>query len=152
MEKAVASKDDVELYPDPNPHCGICRWRIHCDEKRHADDHLSLVAGISKLQIGELKRRAVASTTELAGVPLPLQWKPDRGAVQSYEKIREQARIQVQGRAAKQIIYETLPIVSGFGLTCLPAPSHAVLTGQRPVPWNKGKLTGAKKPLQPKHV
>lgn len=123
LGEAVASKNEDGLYPDPNPHCEICRWRIHCDEKRHADDHLSLVAGISKLQIGELKKHAVASTAELAAVTLPLQWKPERGAVQSYEKIREQARIQVQGRAAKQTIHETLPIVPGFGLTCLPAPS-----------------------------
>ena len=123
LENAIASDGGGELYPDPNPHCEICRWRLHCDDKRRADDHLSLVAGISKSQIGELKRRAVMTTAELAVVPLPLQWKPERGATQSYEKIREQARIQVKGRTAKQVIHETLPVVAGFGLTCLPAPS-----------------------------
>jgi uncharacterized protein len=44
---------------------------------RHTDDHLSLVAGISKSQIGELKKHTV-TTAELAAVPLPLQWRPDR--------------------------------------------------------------------------
>ena len=55
--------------------------------------------------------------------PVPIPWKPERGAVQSYEKVREQARIQVEGRAAGRTIHELLPVVSGFGLTRLPPPS-----------------------------
>jgi uncharacterized protein len=56
-------------------------------------------------------------------MPIPLQWKPDRGAAHSYERVREQARIQVQGRSQGQVIYETLPVVEGFGLCLLPPPS-----------------------------
>jgi predicted RecB family nuclease len=123
LERAVTSKTEIESYPDPKPHCEICRWRIHCDGKRRADDHLSLVAGISKSQINELKTHNVTTTTTLAAIPLPLQWKPERGAVQSFEKIREQARIQVQGRADGKVVHETLPLAPGFGLACLPEPS-----------------------------
>src|SRR4029450_10499784 len=123
LEKAVTSASDAELYPDPNPHCQIGRWRVHCDGKRHADDHLSLVAGISKSQIGELNKHAVTTMAGLAVVPVPLPWRPDRGAVQSYEKIREQARLQVDGRSRGQIVHETLPVVAGIGLASLPAPS-----------------------------
>jgi uncharacterized protein len=123
LEKAVKTDHSDTLYPEPNPHCEICRWRNHCDKKRHADDHLSLVAGISKSQIGELKKQMITTMAQLAAAPLPLSWRPERGAVQSYEKIREQARIQVQGRTNGQMVHETLPIVPGFGLTCLPAPS-----------------------------
>jgi predicted RecB family nuclease len=65
----------------------------------------------------------ITTMAQLAAAPLPLSWRPERGAVQSYEKIREQARIQVQGRTNGQMVHETLPIVPGFGLTCLPAPS-----------------------------
>ena len=101
LERAVTSEPDIQSYPDPNPHCDVCRWRLHCDEKRRADDHLCLVAGIYKSQIGELKRHDITTTANLAAVPLPLPWKPDRGAVQSYEKIREQARIQMEGRMLK---------------------------------------------------
>lgn len=125
LEAAVASASpQEESYPDPKEHCAICRWQRHCDAKRRQDDHLSLVAGISKSQINELKRQDVSSTASLAAVPLPLPWKPDRGAVQSYERIREQARIQIEGRAAGHTIYEALPVIAGFGLTCLPPPSH----------------------------
>jgi predicted RecB family nuclease len=123
LEQAVTSKAPDELYPDPNPHCDICRWRLHCDGKRRADDHLSLVAGISKSQTSELQRHTINTMAELAAVPLPFPWRPERGAVQSYEKIREQARIQAQGRDQHKVIHETLPIVPGFGLAFLPAPS-----------------------------
>ncbi|HEX6316838.1 MAG TPA: TM0106 family RecB-like putative nuclease, partial [Gemmatimonadaceae bacterium] len=33
-------------YPEPVAHCDICAWWTACDEKRRADDHLSLVAGL----------------------------------------------------------------------------------------------------------
>ena len=124
LEVAVAGTGNYDAgYPEPKEHCDVCRWRIHCETKRRDDDHLSLVAGISKSQIGELARQGVSTTNALSGVPLPLQWKPERGAVQSYEKIREQARIQVKGRAEGKVVYELLPVVIGFGLACLPQPS-----------------------------
>jgi predicted RecB family nuclease len=101
----------------------VCRWRRQCDAKRRDDDDLCLVAGITKANINELKRHDVRTTAALAAVPLPLPWKPDRGAVNSYERIREQARLQVEGRAAGRAIYEVLPVEQGFGLSCLPSPS-----------------------------
>src|SRR4029077_5943945 len=84
LERAVANTESSGAYPEPIEHCEICRWRRHCDERRRADDHLTLVAGISNSQIGELSRRGIASTAALAGMSLPLQWRPDRGAVKSY--------------------------------------------------------------------
>ena len=123
LEEAVASDDDDTLYPDPNPHCEVCRWRLHCDGKRRADDHLSLVAGISKAQIGELNKHDVPSTVALAKLPVPLQWKPERGAAHTYERVREQARIQIEGRSKGRTIHESLPVVPGFGLCILPPPS-----------------------------
>jgi uncharacterized protein len=123
LEQSVRTAAAVETYPEPNPHCEVCRWRVHCDGRRRADDHLSLVAGISKAQITELKTHGVGTTTGLAALPLPMPWKPERGAVESYKKVREQARLQLEGRAAGQTVHELLPVVSGFGLTRLPPPS-----------------------------
>jgi predicted RecB family nuclease len=122
LEQAVTDAPG-DAYPEPIEHCEICRWRRRCDDRRRRDDHLSLVAGISKSQIGELNRRGVASTAALAAMPIPLQWRPDRGAARSYEKIREQARIQVEGRESDAMVYETLPPIAGFGLSRLPEPS-----------------------------
>ena len=81
------------------------------------------MAGISKVQIGELGKHDVGSTAALAGLPLPLRWKPERGAAPSYESIREQARLQVEGRAQGRVIHESLPVEPGFGLCLLPLPS-----------------------------
>ncbi|MEH2510163.1 putative RecB family nuclease [Nitrobacteraceae bacterium AZCC 1564] len=123
LEFSVDTPTATSAYPEPIEHCDICRWRQHCDERRRADDHMSLVAGISKSQIGELEKRGVATTAALAVLPLPLQWRPERGAPQSYEKVREQARIQVEGRTKGEVLYETLAPVAGFGLARLPEPS-----------------------------
>ncbi len=110
-------------YPEPNEHCGLCVWRVPCDQRRRADDHLCLVAGITKIQMSELRERKVPTLAALAQVPLPLAWKPDRGSAASYERIREQARIQVQGRVEGKALYETLPVVEDLGLSALPTPS-----------------------------
>ena len=48
---------------------------------------------------------------------------PSRGAAQSFERIREQARLQMQGRTAGATVYEPLPAAPGFGLARLPPPS-----------------------------
>jgi predicted RecB family nuclease len=110
-------------YPDPNEHCEGCRWRVDCESRRRQDDHLSLVAGITKIQIAELKRRNVATATALASVQIPLTWRPDRGVRQSYERSREQARVQLEGRVQGKPIYETIAPAPGIGLAHLPAPS-----------------------------
>lgn len=123
LERAVVSPTASGAYPEPIEHCNTCRWRRHCDERRRADDHMSLVAGISKTQIGELESRGIETMAALAELSLPLQWRPERGAVQSYERIREQARIQVDGRLKGSVLHEALPPVAGFGLSRLPEPS-----------------------------
>ena len=119
----IAKANASETYPDPKDHCDICRWRENCDKRRRDDDHLCLVAGISKLQIGELKQHDIPTVEALAGMPLPLAWKPERGSAESYHRIREQARIQVEARRSGKRKFELLPIEEGFGLTRLPEPS-----------------------------
>ena len=123
LEASVATGDQTQTYPDPKLHCDICRWRQHCDARRRTDDHLCLVAGSTKLQIKELQRRGIDTVEVLADMPLPLQWKPERGAVQTYERLREQARVQVAGRYSGEPVYEALEPEPGFGLARLPAPT-----------------------------
>jgi uncharacterized protein len=120
---AMARPPARDTYPDPTAHCEICRWREACDKHRRDDDHLCLVAGISKLQINELTARGISTVQGLAGMPLPLAWKPNRGSEGSYVSIREQARIVVEAREAGVRKFELLPVESGYGLTCLPEPA-----------------------------
>ena len=123
LEGAVVGDADTQTYPDPRQHCEICRWQRDCDTRRRADDHLCLVAGTSGLQIEELRRRDITTVTALAAEPLPLMWKPERGAVQTYERIREQARVQIVAREAGTPVYEPLEPMAGYGLARLPEPS-----------------------------
>ncbi|MFK4528049.1 putative RecB family nuclease [Bradyrhizobium japonicum] len=123
LETFAAEPAHDGLYPDPIEHCDVCRWREPCASRRRADDHLSLVAGIAKTQIEELVRRGVGTMATLATLPIPLQWRPNRGAAPSYERVREQARLQVEGREAGQLLHEVLPLVAEFGLFRLPEPS-----------------------------
>jgi uncharacterized protein len=127
LEQSLAREGDGLSYPDPVDHCEICTWRVTCEARRRRDDHLCLVAGISKIQIEELKRHGVGTLASLAQVPMPLTWKPERGAKASYERVREQARIQVLGRERAEPVYETLAPEAGLGLSRLPAPSDGDL-------------------------
>jgi uncharacterized protein len=111
-------------YPDPNDHCEVCGWRIACEQRRRNDDHLCLVAGISKLQINELTDRGFSTMKALSAMPLPLDWKLKRGSAAAYGRVREQARIQVEAREADAPRFELLPVEVGFGLTRLPEPSE----------------------------
>jgi len=113
----------MTLIPYPIEHCEVCRWRETCDKRRHEDDDLCIIAGISKIQIKELKARGIATVDRLAAMPLPLEWKPARGSVDSYGRIREQARIVAEARAAGAGKFELLPVETKFNLTCLPEPS-----------------------------
>ena len=123
LESSLAKNGQAASYPDPRQHCDICRWSRSCDARRRSDDHLSLVAGISNLQMDELRGRGVGTTARLATEPVPLSWRPNRGAAASYERVREQARVQVEGRSKGEPVYETLEIEDGVGLSMLPAPS-----------------------------
>ena len=123
LEGSLAQDAPACTYPDPKPHCDVCRWRHDCEARRRDDDHLCLVAGISGTQTRELQSRGIGSTGALAVEPLPLGWKPERGAAQSYQRVREQARAQVEGREQKKPFHETLPLEPERGLARLPEPS-----------------------------
>ena len=56
----------VATYPEPVEHCEVCRWAAECAARRRADDHLSLVAGISARQRRELDDRAASPTLAAA--------------------------------------------------------------------------------------
>jgi predicted RecB family nuclease len=127
LASAMASPDADDTYPDPIAHCDICRWREACDKRRREDDHLCLVAGISKLQIDELRAHGIATVQSLADMPLPLAWKPERGSADSYGRVREQARIVAEARAEGVGKFELLPVATGFGLTRLPDPADGDL-------------------------
>ena len=110
-------------YPEPVEHCEVCSWWQTCDHRRRADDHLSLVAGVTRLQRRELEAAGVRTLAQLGSLPLPLKFKPRRGAIESLIRGREQARVQLDGRTTGSPVHELLPILADRGFTRLPEPS-----------------------------
>lgn len=122
-ETATIEGCAVVTYPDPKAYCDICRWQNSCDKKRRDDDHLCLVAGISKSQINELQAHGIDTTRALAELPMPLPFVPSRGSPRSLERVRDQAAIQIEGRDSGENRYVLLDVVPEFGFAALPAPS-----------------------------
>ncbi|MES5100024.1 TM0106 family RecB-like putative nuclease [Agrobacterium sp. BA1120] len=123
-ELEIASEAGVEAtYPDPTTHCEICRWFDVCEKRRRGDDHLSYVAGITTNQVMELRENGIDTLAKFANMELATGWKPQRGNLQSFEKSKEQARIQFEARIEGISKYELLAAFSGFGLSALPEPS-----------------------------
>ncbi|MES9854744.1 MAG: TM0106 family RecB-like putative nuclease [Candidatus Thiodiazotropha sp. L084R] len=121
-ESAVDEKYDHETYPDPKAHCDICRWQADCDKRRRTDDHLCLVANISKGQIAELQCNGIGTRHDLGNLPAIL-FTPRKGSVVSLEKVRAQAAIQVKGLETGEHEIEYLDVVPETGFAALPEPS-----------------------------
>ncbi len=121
-----ASACSKSTYPEPNEHCRVCDWYGQCDRQWRADDSLTLVANISRNQRKALGERDISTLTALAELTLPVAPKIERIGKQALLNIREQARVQLQGRNSKQPIYEFLePIEPERGLAKLPPASGA---------------------------
>ncbi len=133
----------TNTYPEPVEHCDVCRWWADCSDRRRADDDLSLVAGISSRQRrglkggepgerpGRLATRRGLAALDLAGLP-----KLDWSSRPALERVREQARIQVEGEDRGETLWELLEperavdpatgelrLVPDRGFLVLPEPS-----------------------------
>ena len=125
-EFVEASTGSNATHPEPNEHCRVCDWYGRCQEQWRADDSLTLVAGISRNQRKALGVRQVSTLAGLADLPLPVTPKIERIGKQALFNIREQARVQLQGRKQERPFYEFLkPIEAERGLAKLPSPSAA---------------------------
>ena len=125
LEAALEARD-AATYPEPAQHCDVCNWWVQCNEQRRADDHLCFVAGISRLQIKDLRTRLNVGTLERLGdledVP-----KPARGSREALERTRDQAAIQLKARRLQARQHEVLPLSPEHGFLRLPEPSRGDL-------------------------
>ncbi|WP_173050065.1 TM0106 family RecB-like putative nuclease [Nitrospira sp. KM1] len=126
MLKVLGKGPDVlltETYPDPVEHCDVCRWWERCNKRRRDDDHLSFIAGVGLSQRTELVSRGVTTLAAAAVMPVPVTFKPSRGTADTYNRIVEQAQVQLEQRTKKEPIFKVLPVVPAQGLCRLPEPS-----------------------------
>ena len=117
--------------PEPVEHCEVCRWSIECQAEWRRTDDLSLVAGITRRQKRCLRDHEVRTRKGLAEVPLPIPWPVEGTRPEGIVKVREQARIQVEGEQVGRVLYELLDpsrtpegtLKPNLGLLSLPEPS-----------------------------
>ncbi|HSK51379.1 MAG TPA: TM0106 family RecB-like putative nuclease [Clostridia bacterium] len=119
----------TSTYPEPVDHCDVCRWAMECGIRRRADDHLSLVAGISARQRRALTARGITTLAGLGRLGLPMDPKLEGTSEHALIRVREQARLQLEGREEHRPKYELLLPSAGDeieherGLASLPEPS-----------------------------
>jgi predicted RecB family nuclease len=119
--EAAVTGPELETYPDPVEHCGVCRWRDVCVARRRADDHLSLVAGMRRDVTRQLVDTGVSTVVALAETPPDIE--VDRVGRAVLDRLRHQAQLQLRQRESGRVSYELLPPQPGLGLGLLPAPS-----------------------------
>lgn len=111
-------------YPEPVEQCNTCRWWGECNKKRHDDDYLSLIANIRKMHIGEIQKHDIWKLEQFAALDRPLPADPERGTIETFEKLHRQAKIQQEGKGLEIPIYQFLPVVEQQGLNRLPEPDE----------------------------
>ncbi|MBV8195399.1 MAG: TM0106 family RecB-like putative nuclease, partial [Candidatus Dormibacteraeota bacterium] len=120
FEAAVLQRP--ETYPNRVSHCNICEFSGLCDAKRRSDDHLSLVARMRRDQVRKLNEAGILRLDELARIPR--ETSVPNLQQQTFETLRDQARLQLDGRGLTRPLHELLPNDEpGFGLSALPEPS-----------------------------
>jgi uncharacterized protein len=111
-------------YPEPVDHCRVCSWWQLCMDRRRADDHLSLVAGASRVQRRRLVAAGVTTLEALGELPPSEAVRDIDGRI--LERLRRQAALQLEHRRSGEHRYELIPPApneAGKGLAALPAPS-----------------------------
>jgi uncharacterized protein len=83
---------EVETYPDPCDKCSQCHWSELCDKRRVDDDHLSQVAGITRVQVRKLVSAGVPTLEALA--TMPSGTSVPKIADETLARLRSQAELQ----------------------------------------------------------
>lgn len=106
----------------PCNHCSLCRWASTCETQWEAEDHLSLVAGLSRSQAVILRESGVTDLKMLAEMPVSKEIPGIQS--ETLTRLRDQARLQAAERETGERNFEILQSQPGKGLSRLPQPSE----------------------------
>lgn len=109
-------------YPMPCAHCDLCDWRDLCREQWEQDDHLVLVANITRNQIDKLNAAGIETLEQLAR--LDEHERVPRLQTETLERLRRQAILQLDQRESGQDRFELIATEPGQprGFNRLPMP------------------------------
>jgi predicted RecB family nuclease len=98
---------DLTLYCDSKDSCNVCEYPALCEQARFDVDHLVQVAGINRSQIEKLAGTGITTMAQLAGASD--EARPSEITVSSFEKIRQQAKLQSDFRKTNKVSFIVLP-------------------------------------------
>lgn len=104
---------------EPCAQCTYCKWQTACEGEWAAADHLSGVANIRSTQIRALRDAGIDTVAALADT---CGMKVSGIATPILDRLRHQARLQVEKRQDGKDRYELLACESGRGFDRLPRP------------------------------
>ena len=117
----AAVENGAGTYPYPVEHCGLCDFLSLCKQQWETDDHLTLVAGMSRTQVDRLTAGGI-TTLEGLGDAAP-DTKVDKIRAQSFANIRHQAELQLHRRRTGQHRVDQLSVEPDRGFALMPDPS-----------------------------
>ena len=123
-ERVFGAAAGPPTYPDPVDHCRVCSWWLTCVERRESDDHLSLVAGMSRTATERFVESGIGTLEALGDAPTT-GVVPEM-APATFARLQGQAAIQLDGRRSGKLEYDLLlpdPERPLHGLGALPTPS-----------------------------
>lgn len=106
--------------PEPCAQCQYCHWSATCEARWLEVDHLSGVANMRSTQARYLRDAGVSTMAALAS----LKGDKIKGVAPAIiDRLRHQARLQVEKRSDGKDRYELLPVDPGRGFCRLPRAS-----------------------------
>jgi uncharacterized protein len=116
--RSYVANPPLTSQPMPCIHCDQCHWKDRCGKEWELADHLWLIANIQRSQIQKLNAAGLQTVHAFAATPDTLTVShigPD-----TLNRLRSQARLQVQKKDTGKDIFELLPIEQGRGFCRLP--------------------------------
>jgi len=108
-------------YPYPVPACEFCHWWHVCEARRRRDDHLSLVANLTRGQGLRFETAGIHDVPALAALNGDLA--VPRIAKATVATLQDQADLQLRSRGLERPLYRVLQPEPERGLARLPEPS-----------------------------
>ena len=104
--KGAGGSAGATTYPDPVDHCRVCVWYPTCITRRRTDDHLSIVAGMRRVDTnGSWPTTSSRSVT--GGPARRTRNVPDMRSP-ALSKLRNQARLQLVERDTGTRVFELI--------------------------------------------
>jgi predicted RecB family nuclease len=117
----AAVENRADSYPYPVEHCGLCEFLARCRAQWEADDHLTLVAGVSRAQVERLTAHGITTLQALGDASPDTRVRKMRPT--TFTNVRQQAELQLYRRRTGENRIELLQVEPERGFALLPEPN-----------------------------